>query len=206
MSVFRVRKVAFINFGLLLIFLASWISWYIYPLARSVTKEFSAYEMTDGSFEYGMSEELGFLSEHVFFGKVSYAAVPSLFGGSNIPFFDKIFFQLNGDTKCTFVLYATDEILDELSEWYDFSEANASEIPMEVRAVKVGDKYVVKSMKSTEGELSWEFLMDGYHFYWCFMGLSLVAILTILGIILIFVALVHKPRRQKSESSPSDVK
>jgi hypothetical protein len=113
---------------------------------------------------------------------------------------------LNGDTKCTFVLYATDEILDELSEWYDFSEANASEIPMEVRAVKVGDKYVVKSMKSTEGELSWEFLMDGYHFYWCFMGLSLVAILTILGIILIFVALVHKPRRQKSESSPSDVK
>ena len=41
MSVFRVRKVAFINFGLLFIFLASWISWYMYPLVRSVTKEFS---------------------------------------------------------------------------------------------------------------------------------------------------------------------
>ena len=49
MSVFRVRKVAFINFGLLFIFLASWISWYMYPLARSVTKEFS--------FEYGFEEE-----------------------------------------------------------------------------------------------------------------------------------------------------
>ena len=47
MSVFRVRKVAFINFGLLFIFLASWISWYMYPLARSVTKEFS--------FEYGFA-------------------------------------------------------------------------------------------------------------------------------------------------------
>ena len=68
MSFFRVRKVAFINFGLLFIFLASWISWYIYPLARTITKEFSAYEMTDGSFEYGMSEELGFLAEHVFYG------------------------------------------------------------------------------------------------------------------------------------------
>ena len=35
MSVFRVRKVAFINFGLLFIFLSCWMSWYIYPLAKS---------------------------------------------------------------------------------------------------------------------------------------------------------------------------
>lgn len=193
MSIFRVRKVAFINFGFLLIFLASWVSWYIYPLARSITKEFS--------FEYGFAAAEW--EEHVFYGKVSFAAVPSLFGGSNIPFFDKVFFQLNGDSKCTFVLYATDEILDELSEWYDFSAVNASEIPMEVRAVKVGDKYVVKSMTSTDGELSWEYLMDGYHFYWCFMGVSVVAIMLILGIILIFVALVHKPRQLKFQDSPS---
>ena len=199
MSVFRARKVAFINFGLLFIFLACWISWYIYPLARTITKEFSAYEMTDGSFEYGMSEELGFLAEHVFYGKVSYAAVPSLFGGSNIPFFDKIFFQLNGDSKCTFVLYANDEILDEMAEWYDFSAMNASEIPMEVRAVKVGDKYIVKSMKSTDGELSWEYLMDGYHFYWCFLGVGLVAIMIFIGLVLVLVGIFHKPRRTKSE-------
>ena len=81
MSIFRVRKVAFINFGLLLIFLASWVSWYIYPLARSITKEFS--------FEYGFAAAEW--EEHVFYGKVSFAAVPSLFGGSNIPFFDKVF-------------------------------------------------------------------------------------------------------------------
>ena len=199
MSVFRARKVAFINFGLLFIFLACWISWYIYPLARTITKEFSAYEMTDGSYEYGMSEELGFLAEHVFYGKVSYAAVPSLFGGSNIPFFDKIYFQLKGDSKCTFVLYANDEILDEMAEWYDFSAMNASEIPMEVRAVKVGDKYVVKSMKSTDGELSWEFLMDGYHFYWCFLGVGLVSIMIFIGLVLVVVGIFHKPRRVKSE-------
>ena len=60
MSVFRVRKVAFINFGLLLIFLASWISWYIYPVARSITKEFST--------EYGFAAAE--FEDHVFYGKV----------------------------------------------------------------------------------------------------------------------------------------
>ena len=198
MPAFRVRKIAFINFGLLLIFLASWISWYIYPLARSITKEYNAVEMTDGSFEYGLSKELGFLSEDVFYGKVSYAAVPSLFGGSNIPFFDKVYFQLNGDSKCTFVLYVTDEILDELSEWYDFSATNASNVSMEVRAVKVGDKYIVKSMESTEGELSWEFLMDGYHFYWCFLGIGLVAFMFFVGLVLIIVGVIHKPYRAEN--------
>ena len=39
MSIFRVRKVAFINFGLLLIFLASWVSWYIYPLEKSLIEK-----------------------------------------------------------------------------------------------------------------------------------------------------------------------
>ena len=181
MSVFRVRKVAFINFGLLFIFLASWISWYMYPLARSVTKEFS--------FEYGFAAAEW--EEHFFYGKVSYAAVPSLFGGSNIPFFDKIYFQLNGDSKCTFVLYANDDILDELAAWYDFSAANASEIPLEVRAVKVG--------------LSWEYLMDEFHFYWCFVGFCLVAFMVLVGIALILVGLVHKPRQLKSQPLPNGV-
>jgi len=193
MSVFRVRKVAFINFGFLFIFLASWISWYMYPLVMSVTKEFSL--------EYGFAAAEW--EEHFFYGKVSYAAVPSLFGGSNIPFFDKIYFQLNGDSKCTFVLYANDEILDELAEWYDFSAANASEIPMEVRAVKVGDKYVVKSMTSTEGTLSWEYLMDEFHFYWCFVGLCLVAFMVVAGVALILVGLVHKPRQLKYQPLPN---
>jgi 4-amino-4-deoxy-L-arabinose transferase-like glycosyltransferase len=184
MSIFRVRKVAFINFGLLLMFLAGWIFWYMYPLVRTITKEFSS--------EYGFAAAEW--EEHFFYGKVSYAAVPSLFGGSNIPFFDKVYFQLNGDSKCTFVLYANDEILDYLAEWFDFSASNASEIPMEVRAIKVGDKFIVKSMASKDGELSWEDLMDGYHFLWCFVGVGLVGCMFGLGLLLIFVALVRWPR------------
>ena len=189
MSFFRVRKVAFINFGLLFMFLACWLFWYIYPVARSITKEFS--------FEYGFAAAEW--SDHVFYGKVSYAAIPSLFGGSNIPFFDKIFFQINGDSGATFVLYADDEILDRMADWFDFSAANASEIPLEIYAVKVGDKFIVKSMASTEGELSWEELSVDYHFYWCFVGLSLVSLMFIAGLVLVLIGIFHKPRRRKLE-------
>ena len=190
MSVFRVRKVAFINFGLLLMFLACWVSWYMYPLVRSITKEFS--------WEYGFAAAEW--EEHFFYGRVSYAAVPSLFGGSNIPFFDKVFFQLNGDTGCTFVLYANDEILDYLAEWYDFSDTNASEVSMEVRAVKIGDKYIVKSMQSSNGALSWEDLMDGYHFYWCFVGVGLVFVMIACGLTLVLIGALHRPHRAKRQN------
>ena len=194
MSVFRVRKVAFINFGLLLIFLASWVSWYIYPVARSITKEFST--------EYGFAAAE--FEDHVFYGKVSYAAIPSLFGGSNIPFFDKIFFQINGDTNCTFVLYANDEILDRMAEWYDFSASDASEVPLEIYAVKVGNKFIVKSMASTNGELSWEELTVDYHFYWCFVGLGLVFFMFVFGLTLVIVGIMHKPRHVRPQIPASD--
>ena len=174
MSVFRVRKVAFINFGLLLIFLASWISWYIYPLAKSF-----------------------FVEEDLFYGKVSYAAIPSLFGGTNLPFFDKTFFQINGDTKCTFVLYASDEILDRMAEWFDFSAMNASEVPLEIYASRVGGKFIVKSMDSTEGELSWDELSIDYQFYCCFVGLCIVAVMFVGGLVLVLVGVLHKPRQAK---------
>lgn len=185
MSVFRVRKVAFINFGLLFIFLSCWLSWYMYPLAKSVVKEIP----------YG--DEYSYLEEHYFYGKVSYAAIPSLFGGSNIPFFDKIFFQLNGDTECTFVLYASDDILDRMAEWYDFSAMNASDVSLEVKAVKVGDKFIVKSMASTDGELTWDELAVDYHFYWCFVGFCVVGVMFVGGVLLVLVGILHKPRRAK---------
>ena len=91
-----------------------------------------------------------------------------------------------------------------MAEWYDFSATNASDILMEVRAVKVGDKYIVKSMESTDGSLSWNFLMDGYHFYWCFMGVSLVAFMFTFGLVLVVVGILYKPRRVVEQESSSD--
>lgn len=172
MSLFRVRKVVFVNFGLLLMFLSCWVSFYIYPLAKSF-----------------------FVEEDLFYGKVSYAAIPSLFGGSNLPFFDKTFFQINGDTECTFVLYASDEILDRMAEWFDFSAVNASEVPLEIYASRVGNKFIVKSMASTDGELSWDELAIDYQFYWCFVGVSVVALMFIGGLVLLLVGILHKTRK-----------
>jgi hypothetical protein len=102
------------------------------------------------------------------------------------------------------VLYANDDLLDDMAEWFDFSAMNASEIPLEIYASRVGDKFIVKSMASKNGELSWDDLSADYQFYWCFMGVSVVAIMLILGIILIFVALVHKPRQVRLQN-PADV-
>jgi len=174
MSLFRVRKVVFVNFGLLLMFLACWVSFYIYPLAKSF-----------------------FVEEDLFYGKVSYAAIPSLFGGSNLPFFDKTFFQINGDTDCMFVLYASDEILDSMAEWFDFSAVNAAEVPLEIYASRVGNKFIVKSMASTNGALSWDDLAIEYQFYWCFVGVCVVAFMFACGLALVLIGVFRKPRRVK---------
>lgn len=72
---------------------------------------------------------------------------------------------------------------------------------MGVSGVKVGDKYIVKFMASSESELSLEFLMDGNHFYWFFIRLCIVGFMVVIGIIIIFIALVHKSRRVVPVSS-----
>jgi hypothetical protein len=58
-------------------------------------------------------------------------------------------------------------------------------------------------MASKNGELSWDDLSADYQFYWCFVGACVVGFMLIMGIILIFVALVHKPRQLKFQDSPS---
>ena len=62
-SHFRTRKSAFFNIASLFLLAAVWMISYMQPELRSFLKE-----------------------DHIFYGKVSYAAIPSLFGGSNIPF------------------------------------------------------------------------------------------------------------------------
>ena len=74
MRFYTSRKPALLNFSLLLMFLAGWLLSYLMPALKGLMQE-----------------------EHLFYGTVSHAAIPSIFGGSNIPFFDKTIFQINGD-------------------------------------------------------------------------------------------------------------
>ena len=91
-----------------------------------------------------------------------------------------------------------------MAEWYDFSASDASEVPLEIYAVKVGNKFIVKSMASTNGELSWEELTVDYHFYWCFVGLGLVFFMFVFGLTLVIVGIMHKPRHVKPSIPASD--
>ena len=130
-----------------------------------------------------------FKEEHLFYGRVSYAAIPSVFGGSNVPFLDKTFFKINGDDSATFVLYASEEMLDSMSDWFNFAAVNVDEVPLEISAVRLsGDRYIVKSLASTYGELDWDTLVEYQLFYSlivlgiigvCFVGFLIFFILAI---------------------------
>lgn len=168
---FKNRRPGYFNFGLLFLFLAAWIFSYMWPLVRSFYVE-----------DY-----------HLMFGKVSYAAIPSLFGGSDIPFFDKTYFRLNGDDNSTFVLYASKEILDEMSERFSFASANVGDIPLEVLAARVGDKFIVKGMASGDWVLDPEELSEYYQKNWCDLGIDFVSILAAIGFI--FCALGLRRRK-----------
>lgn len=152
-SHFRTRKSAFFNIAFLFVIVAVWIVSYMQPVLRSFFKE-----------------------EHVFFGKVSYAAIPSIFGGTNIPFLDKTYFQLNGDPGATFVLYASKEMLEDMAEWFSFSAKDAEDIAVEVNAVRISDnRFIVKSIATADAELDWDTLSE-YHLYYSLLGLGLVGI------------------------------
>lgn len=167
---FKTRRLGFFNFGLLFIFLSLWIFSYMRPLLKSFDVE-----------DY-----------HLLFGKVSYAAIPSLFGGSDIPFFDKTFFQINGDDNSTFVLYASKEILDEMSERFSFAAANVNDIPLEILAARVGDRFIVKGMASADWILDPEVLSEDYQKRWCRMGEMVVGSLAIVGGVFCFLGLLRR--------------
>lgn len=170
-SSLRTRHAAYFNFAFLLVVLGSWLFFYLQPVLR------------------------GFLSdEYLFYGKVSYAAIPSIFGNTDIPLLDKTVFQLNSDKNATFVLYASKEMLDEMSDWFSFGARNVSDISLEVTAARIGsDRFVVSSMATSDGAMEWDDLME-YQFYWAIVYLG-IELLLLVGVFF-FIILGFKSRRK----------
>lgn len=167
---FKTRRSVYFNIALFFLLIAIWCFSYSQLVLRSFFKE-----------------------EHLFYGKVSYAAIPSIFGGSNIPFLDKTFFQINGDGNATFILYSSKELTDGMSDWFNFAAKNANDIPLEISAVRLGNKYIVKSLASTYGNLDWLDL-SAYHLFW---SLVVLGIISVSGIgMLIFLILAYKRKKQ----------
>lgn len=172
MRFFTTRKPALLNFSLLLMFLAGWLLSYLMPALKGLMHE-----------------------EHLFYGTVSHAAIPSIFGGSNIPFFDKTIFQINGDDKANFILYASTDMLDSMSEWYSFASRNAGDIPLEISASRVNDNtFIVHSMSSTDGEIDFDTLVMEYQVYYGFIGCTIVLGLALASLALFILWIVKKRR------------
>ena len=151
-------------------FLAGWFLSYLMPALKGLMQE-----------------------EHLFYGTVSHAAIPSIFGGSNIPFFDKTIFQINGDDKVNFILYASADMLDTMSEWYSFASRNAGEIPLEISASRVNEKtFIVHSMSSSDGEIDFETLVMEYQVYYAFIGCSIVLAMALASLALFILWIVKK--------------
>ena len=149
-----------------------------------------------------------FFSEpHLFYGTLSHASIPSLFGGSNIPFLDKTFFQINGDKDATFVLYSSQELNDELAEWFSFASVDASEIPLEIYASRAKDNvFVVQSISTTDGGLDWEVLADYQMEYaLIYAGIALLSFIAMLFFLVlgIMTKLPPKVRPKRKEQTPA---
>jgi hypothetical protein len=134
-----------------------------------------------------------FKEEHLFYGRVSYAAIPSVFGGSNVPFLDKTFFRINGDDSATFVLYASEEMLDEMSDWFNFAAINVGDVPLEISAVRLSDnRYIVKSLASTYGELDWETVSE-YQLVNSLIALGIIGVCSV-GFLIFFILAIRNKR------------
>lgn len=170
MRFYTSRKPALLNFSLLLFFLAGWLFSYIMPALKGLMQE-----------------------EHLFYGTVSHAAIPSIFGGSNIPFFDKTIFQINGDDQANFILYASEDMLNNMAEWYSFASRNAGDIPLEISASRIDNKtFIVHSLASTDGEMDFDTLVIDYQVYKAFIGCAIVLALALVSVILFILWIVKK--------------
>lgn len=169
-SYFRTRRSVYINIAMFFLLVIVWCVSYMQPVMRSFFKD-----------------------DHLFFGKVTYAAIPSIFGGSNIPFLDKTFFQINGDSDATFVLYSSQEMNEDMAKFFSFAEKGVENIPIEVSAVRISDnKFIVKSLATRDVELDWDTLSE-YHLFCCFNGLGVVGV-AFVGMVVFLVLGIRSKR------------
>lgn len=179
LSYFYTKRSIFFNLALICLLVIIWCVAYMQPVLRSFFKD-----------------------EHLFYGKISYAAMPSIFGGSNIPFMDKTIFKINGD-DATFLLYSSQEMNEDMSDWFNFAAVNAADVPLEISAVRINkNTYVVKSMASTFGELDWDTLAE-YHVYNSIIGLGIITSSFLAWLIFMILGVRSSRRARKQLAAQS---
>jgi len=175
MLFFQTRKYVYLNAALLFLLVIVWCVGSTHLVVRSLLVE-----------------------PHLFYGTLSHASIPSLFGGSNIPFLDKTYFQMNGDKDATFVLYSSAEMNEDMAEWYSFADMDASSIPLEIFAARVKDNvFVVQSIATNEGSLEWDELVE-YQIEYLLIYAAIVLVCLIGFIVFLVLGIKTKmPRRRR---------
>lgn len=175
---FQTRKYVYLNAALLFLLVIVWCVSSTHLVVRSLLVE-----------------------PHLFYGSLSHASIPSLFGGSGIPFLDKTFFQINGDKQATFILYSSEDMNDEMSEWFSFADVDAAEKPLEIFAARVKDDvFVVQSIASYDGSLEWDELVEyQIEYLLVYAGVALVCLVGFI-VFLVLGIKTKMPRRQLARS------
>src|SRR5574344_704522 len=108
----------------------------------------------------------GFFGEdRLFYGTVRRVAVSSVWGGSDVPLFDKVHIGINGDGTQDFLLVLSKDQKRDMADWFRWLDPlTGKETAMEIHAKRAGDNtWLVNEIDTSEGYLDsgsvHEFLM-----------------------------------------------
>ena len=174
---FQTRKYVYLNTAILFLLVIVWCVSSTHLVVRSLLVE-----------------------PHLFYGSLSRASIPSLFGGSGIPFLDKTFFQINGDEQATFILYSSEEMNEAMSEWFSFADVTAAEKSLEIVAARVKDDvFVVQSIAAADGSLEWDELVEyQIEYLLVYAGITFVCLVGFIVFLVLGIKKKMPPRYQTS--------
>ena len=82
-------------------------------------------------------------------------------------------------------------MLDSMSDWFNFAAVNVDEVPLEISAVRLsGNRYIVKSLASTYGELDWDTLVE-YQLFYSLIVLGVIGVCSV-GFLIFFILAIKK--------------
>lgn len=164
------KQISALNLAILSLFMMIWFFGYMKPIFSSLFKE-----------------------SNLFYGTVSFIAVPSVFGNTNIPFLDKLIFNINNDKEASFYLYLSPQEKIDMTSWFSWWDTkNQAPIPLEIEAVRINKStWVVKKLSTIDGSISEEILKN-FHMRIAFWGFLFEIFLLYLSIKLLRLFLKEK--------------
>lgn len=165
------KQISALNLAIFSTFIMVWLFGYMKPIFSSLFEE-----------------------DDLFYGTVSFIAIPSVFGNSNIPFLDKQMFKINNDKNANFHLYLSRQQKIEMQEWFRWWDAEEQmPIALEIKAARINKStWIVKELNTFDGSISKE-VLDDYHLRIAFWGLFIETILLFTSIHFIRFFLKQKP-------------